>query len=129
MTGAAEKPDLVWLFFGLTGRIARQSYIFGEIFLLVCIFFVTWQIALAEDNEALLALWGIAFISVGTVLLWCAIALTVKRLHDIGLPGILAVCLLIPVIQWLALAFLMVKPGDPRSNDYGPPPFGSPPLR
>ena len=58
-------PSLKWLFFSFTGRIARQSYILSQIFILALQFLILWQIAKAADNKSLDALWGLVFIRAG----------------------------------------------------------------
>lgn len=124
--GNHPAPGLGWLFFSLQGRIARQSYILSQVVMVLALFAVTLQIVKAGQDQALLAFWGLVFMGVALVLAWCMFALTVKRLHDIGMPGILAVILFVPGIQWFWLLFLMVMPGNPHANDHGPPPFGPP---
>jgi uncharacterized membrane protein YhaH (DUF805 family) len=45
-----------------------------------------------------------------------------RRLHDIGKSGWLQLLGLIPVIGWLILIYWGAQPGQPESNQYGPPP-------
>jgi len=49
-----------------------------------------------------------------------ALAVTVRRLHDIGVPG-WALILLVPVVGQLVLLAWLVRPGLQRANRYGPP--------
>jgi uncharacterized membrane protein YhaH (DUF805 family) len=51
-----------------------------------------------------------------------------RRLHDIGKSGWLQLLGLIPVIGWLILIYWGAQPGQPESNQYGPPPQPAPPL-
>ena len=44
----------------------------------------------------------------------------VRRSHDIGCSGWLALICLIPFAGW----YLVFKPGNPGANKYGPPPKG-----
>ena len=55
------------------------------------------------------------------VSLWSNVALSVKRLHDIDRPGIIAVVLFIPVISIVAFIALCLIPGNPGPNQYGEP--------
>lgn len=120
---AARTPSLLWLFFSLRGRIARQSYILASIFNIVLLTLVIYKIGKAGENEELLALWGLVFLALALASSWSALALTIKRLHDLGYPWPLVICLFIPVINWLFVIFLMVKPSQPEANEHGPPPF------
>jgi uncharacterized membrane protein YhaH (DUF805 family) len=47
------------------------------------------------------------------------IAFSVKRLHDIGRPGIIAAVLFVPVISIIAFVALCAIPGNPGPNQYG----------
>jgi uncharacterized membrane protein YhaH (DUF805 family) len=49
------------------------------------------------------------------------IAAVVRRLHDTGKTGWLALLLLIPVFGTIVLIVLCIPKGDPESNEYGPP--------
>jgi uncharacterized membrane protein YhaH (DUF805 family) len=46
------------------------------------------------------------------------VMLTVKRLHDIGYPGPLAICLFI--LSPVVFITLCLWPGKPGANEYGP---------
>lgn len=124
--GQQGGPGLKWLFFGFSGRIARQSFILAQIVMLLALAAVTLQIVKAGQDQQLLAFWGFVFMATALVLAWCVVALAVKRLHDIGMPGALALLLFVPAINWAWILFLMVMPGNREANAYGPPPFGPP---
>ncbi len=51
-----------------------------------------------------------------------SIAVTVRRLHDIGKSGWMILILLIPVIGVIWFLVLMVTQGTPGENSYGPEP-------
>ena len=48
-----------------------------------------------------------------------ALALSVRRLHDIGKSGWMFLIILIPLIGPIWLLILMVTNGDPEDNEYG----------
>ena len=50
---------------------------------------------------------------------WSNITLGVKRLHDLGQPGIVAASLLVPVVSYLVFVFLCLYPGDAGPNRFG----------
>ncbi len=51
-----------------------------------------------------------------------SLAVTVRRLHDIGKSGWWYLVGLIPFIGGIWLLFLLVKEGVPQENEYGPNP-------
>ena len=53
-----------------------------------------------------------------------AVAVSVRRLHDIGLPGLWAIVMFIPVLNLVLLLFFMTRDSQPGPNEYGPNPKG-----
>ena len=45
--------------------------------------------------------------------------LAIKRLHDIGYPGPLSLCLFIPVLSPVVFIALCLWPGEPGPNEFG----------
>ena len=79
-------------------------------------------VSIPEESPAFV-LWGFVILAVWIASAWAAFALAFKRLHDIGLPGILAFGLLIPAVSIIAFLLLAFLPGSPDTNRHGPPPF------
>lgn len=52
------------------------------------------------------------------------LAVSVRRLHDVGKSGWMLLVGLIPLFGWLYLLFLYVQPGITGPNAYGPDPKG-----
>jgi uncharacterized membrane protein YhaH (DUF805 family) len=57
-----------------------------------------------------------------------ALAVGARRLHDIGKSGWFQLIGLIPIIGWILLIYWDVQPGQPESNQYGPPTSATPVL-
>jgi uncharacterized membrane protein YhaH (DUF805 family) len=100
------------------GRISRRS-------------FWLWGVAALLGLAILLhALLGIARVRAATaehvvnlLLLWPALAVSIKRWHDRDRSGWWVLLALVPVVGWLWM--LVVNgflPGTPAANRYGPPP-------
>ena len=70
------------------------------------------------DNAAM-ALWTMALIVSGFVSTVSIVMLAIKRLHDIGYPGPLALCLFIPVLSPLVFLALCLWPGMQGANEFG----------
>jgi uncharacterized membrane protein YhaH (DUF805 family) len=50
------------------------------------------------------------------------IAVTIRRLHDIGKSGVWILIAFVPVIGWIWLLILMVQDSQAGENQYGPNP-------
>jgi uncharacterized membrane protein YhaH (DUF805 family) len=57
-----------------------------------------------------------------------SLAAGARRLHDIGKTGWLQLIALIPLVGWILLIYWYVQPGNPASNQFGPPPADAPPA-
>ena len=106
-------------FFGLSGRVSRAAYFLAGLLLAVGQAFPLYRFMLAPEESAGAQMWAVVFGVVFFASLWCNVALAVKRLHDFGKPGILAVSLFVPVISIAAFLFLCFFPGDSGENKYG----------
>ena len=98
------------------GRASRSEYwwFYG--------FFVVWLIAIFVVSvgwyPALFSLWGLYI----AAMLLPLLAVTVRRLHDVDRPGTWAALALIP-FAGVRLTRLLVQPGTPGPNRYGPVPL------
>ncbi len=108
-----------WLFFGFSGRISRVPYVLGTLFFVaLCSAVISRLMALPEESGQF-AFWSLAFVVLLPVIVWTSIALAVKRLHDINIPGPVAICLFVPAVSVLAMLVLCLWPGNRGGNDYG----------
>jgi uncharacterized membrane protein YhaH (DUF805 family) len=130
MDRTLPKPTLKWLFFGFSGRIARQSFIFACLFQLVLMGLAVYQSAQgvavmeAGGSDTRLILAGFLSMVVIAFNFWSILALSIKRLHDLNHPWQLVIVVFIPALTWLALLYLMIRPGYHKANEHGPPPQG-----
>lgn len=58
-----------------------------------------------------------------------SLAVSVRRLHDIGRTGWWVLIYLVPVLGFLLLAWWFAQPGEPEANRFGPPAADAPPPR
>jgi uncharacterized membrane protein YhaH (DUF805 family) len=114
-----DRSQLSWLFFSLSGRVSRSAYFLAGLLLAIAQAFPLYRFMLAPEESTTAQMWAAVFGVVFFASLWCNVALAVKRLHDFGRPGILAVSLFIPVISIIAFLVLCFFPGDPGRNKYG----------
>lgn len=119
----AGPEQLFQFFFRANGRIGRSEYALG----LGLIYALDLAIASYILARAELTSTAAFYLSVLALPLVIGLAVIMaKRCHDIGLPGLFFLLILVPIVGiiWpIALAFF---PGNPGDNPYGPPPaFGS----
>ncbi|MEW9807232.1 DUF805 domain-containing protein [Mesorhizobium marinum] len=117
-----EKDKLIWLFFRFTGRVSRAAYFLAGLLLAIVQAFLLYRFTLVAEDSAAGQTLAAAFWIVMVVAIWANVALSVKRLHDIGKPGHIAIALFIPIISILAFIALCLIPGERGPNRYGPHP-------
>lgn len=103
------------------GRARRKEY---WMFLLFNIIFCI--VAIILDNILGTAIegfgYGLFYILYGLAVLIPGIAVSVRRLHDIGESGWMILITLIPIIGAIWFLFLMAASANPGENKYGPDP-------
>lgn len=109
-----------WLFFSPSGRLGRLPYFLGWLFWVATSGFVLTRMFANEDDSGALAFWTFILIAGGLVSTVSIIMMTIKRLHDMGYPGALALCLFIPVISPVIFIALCLWPSNAGANEYGP---------
>lgn len=114
-----HSPSLVWFFFGLSGRISRAAYFLAGLLLNLVPAFMLYRMMLLPEQAAAGEFWANAFVIAGLVSLWSAFALSVKRLHDFGKPGILAIVVFLPALSIIAFVVFCLIPGHAGPNQYG----------
>ena len=114
-----DKDQLLWLFFKFSGRVSRAAYFLAGLLLAIVQAFLLYRFTLVPEDSTAGQMWAVAFWIVVLVSTWASVALGVKRLHDIGRPGILAAALFLPFISILAFVALCLIPGEAGPNRYG----------
>ena len=115
---AGGRSPLFWLLFSLKGRLSRRVYWLAYIFI-ICV----QSIILAQLVGAEFASFHQLFATLGPILLavtiyWTA-AISVKRLHDVGYGGFLALALLVPLVNLAFTIWVGLLPGSPDPNQFG----------
>lgn len=108
-----------WLFFQFSGRASRAAYFLAAMLLAVAQAFPLYRFTLVPEDSGAAQGWALIFGAALLVSLWCNVALAVKRLHDLGRPGIMALSLFVPVVSIVAFLALCLMPGQPGPNQYG----------
>lgn len=106
---------------GFSGRARRKEYWMFALF--NTIFFI---VAMILDNVLGTAIegvgYGLFYFLYTLAVLIPGLAVSVRRLHDIGKSGWMILIVLIPIIGWIWLLVLMVTDSNPGENQYGPNP-------
>ncbi|OHV73218.1 DUF805 domain-containing protein [Ensifer sp. LCM 4579] len=119
MAEEGRQPSMAWLFFSPSGRIGRLPFFLSWLFWLFTGGFLLAQVLKYEGQDAPLALWTLALVASGFLSTVSLVMLAIKRLHDIGYPGPLALCLFIPVLSPIVFIALCLWPGAEGSNEFG----------
>ena len=100
-----------------SGRASRPEYWYWVLFQFV--------VAIAASIVDAVATMGILGILTGLGLLLPGLAVSVRRLHDIGKSGWNILWGLIPLLGAIYLIYLYVQPSAPGANEYGASPGGT----
>ncbi|HYF85594.1 DUF805 domain-containing protein [Azospirillum sp.] len=103
---------------GFSGRALRSEYWFWVLFT-VLLSIVTSIIDVAlfpfDDVSPLSSITNLALLLPG-------LAVSARRLHDVGRSGWWLLLAIVPVIGWIILLIWTVTKGDAAANRFGPPP-------
>lgn len=117
--------NLLWAMLQFNGRMNREEYwwangaLFGSTLVVFYMIFGS-HISLSDTNEVLLPDHMMSqFFMIMLASLYVTFAISVKRLHDLGAPGLVAVVFVFPVIGILAFLLLGILKGQPHDNKYG----------
>ncbi len=115
----ATGNDLLRFFFATGGRIPREEYALGLVFIYaVNAALIAFSLHQADRDLAL----GLTIMISTFPTTLALVVLAAKRCRDIGISAWLAVIALIPVFGFLWLVTLVLVPGRPEASDREPPP-------
>lgn len=100
-----------------SARAPRAEFWWFFLFRGLVFFVAAFLGAVYGGNDGAFQLAAIMFV----VLLLPHLAVSIRRLHDIGLSGWIVLIELVPFIGSIALLALMMLPSDPSPNRWGPP--------
>lgn len=115
-------PGMRWLLFSVSGRLSRRTYAWALLFWTLAAGVTVSAAVNAPDGSTALAMSGLGFILVCLAGAWSIAAMSIKRLHDAGLPGMLVIGLVVPAASFLVLLVIMLWRSDKGPNRHGPEP-------
>lgn len=105
------------------GRVGRLNYF--AINLALSIIWLVAVLTLAQPDPETGAATGLpVLLLLFPIILWLSITNMIRRLHDRGLRGRMALWSLVPIVGFAFALYLLFAPGEDEPNQYGPPPGG-----
>jgi uncharacterized membrane protein YhaH (DUF805 family) len=119
MSAPATTDQLLRFFFRVDGRIGREEYALGITVIYSLNFSILIYLIRTETMTPLIA---VLLVLVDLAILVGLAVLMAKRCHDLGLPGLYFLLILVPLIGLFWPFALACLPGNPGDNAYGPAP-------
>jgi len=114
-----DNIDWQHLLFDFNGRINRGKFWLGMVVIYV-VPWIFWMIALAVNSAVIYTLLGLVYL----LIIWPALAISVKRWHDRDKSGWWVLIAFVPLIGWLwALIETGFLEGTSGDNQYGSDPL------
>lgn len=117
MTEPGRETTVGWALFLWDGRIGRRIFILGTLFWMMTnaavIAFVTGSDDISPGSFSL-------FLTTASLSLLSLLMLGTKRLHDIGMPGMASILLVLPAFSLILFLVLCIWPPAEDDNRYGP---------
>ena len=123
---ARRRSSLLWVFFGLSGRISRQVYWLAYAFLLSINSALIGQLFGGEQASFHALAQAVAPPAL-IATFFTNIAIAVKRLHDVGWAGFFAFLLVVPIVNFGFTIWIGILPGTAGPNQFGAAPDVPPP--
>jgi uncharacterized membrane protein YhaH (DUF805 family) len=121
-----RRSSLLWLFFGLKGRISRSVYWLACLFLIALNSVLIGQLVGGEEASYFRLAQALGpFVIIAT--LYSNFVVAAKRLHDIGYTGLFALAIFIPLVNLAFTIWAGLIPGTAGPNKHGAAPDRPPP--
>ena len=111
---AAALRDMKGLYFGLKGRINRETYILGWLLMFMAQGAMLAQLINAPEGSSRQIVWFLVWALASFASTIATLIMSVKRARDMGWPPIIALALVIPAFSIIGLAIFSIWPGKPR---------------
>jgi len=108
------------------GRARRTEYWMFSLINFGISLITSFFVYMSQDSTGLAGFFSIISTLYGIAILIPGLAVTVRRLHDIGKSGWWWFIGLVPLIGWAWMLLLLFTDSQPGDNQYGPNPKGVP---
>lgn len=110
--------SLAWLFLSFRGRVSREVYWLTFGYMVSVNAAIVCQLVGPEGRLFFRFAEAVSpFVALGTI--YVQLSVSVKRLHDIGYSGFLALASFIPFVNLLFTIWIGLPPGTAGPNAYG----------
>lgn len=99
-------------YFTFSGRARRAEYWWFTLFFVI----ISITLVMIDPTQILAGIFSL-------IVLFPTLAVTIRRLHDIGYNGWWVLLNLVPLIGLIWPLYYGLKGSSPESNEYGPPPY------
>ena len=106
------------------GRARRSEFCFFELFNFIIYLAVSVIDYFVTGGSDTLSFVAILYWLYSLAILVPSLAVSWRRLHDIGMSGVYTLFLFVPLIGWIFLLAWWAKDSDPGENKFGPNPKG-----
>jgi len=116
---STRQPTIGWLLFSPSGRCGRQTFALGWLFWMMVNSGVLTKLLTAAEDDPSMGLWSTVFFATFGLSAISTLMLTIKRVHDLGLPGVMALSIFVPGVSLVVLVLLCVWPTTDNADRYG----------
>ncbi len=117
----SSQSRLLWLVLGFRGRISRGIF-WPALLATYCVNFALYFQLIGMTEKDLEGVGSIFLFLGAAATLYVNLAISVKRLHDIGYAGFLAISVMIPFLNIAFAIWAGIVPGADGPNRYGDAP-------
>jgi uncharacterized membrane protein YhaH (DUF805 family) len=111
---------LLWSFDGRIGRAAYAGGLLLNLVLMIIAVAIVKDLNPAWELPSRLQGYLLPLLAVVVLFVWATLALTAKRLQDLGFTGGLSALLLLPGLGLIVIIVSLTARGDDTDNRYGP---------
>lgn len=118
----ASRPGhgMRWLLFSVSGRLSRRTFALALVFWCLALSVAVSGAVNAPADSTALAVSGLGFLLAAAAAAWSIAVMSIKRLHDAGLPGMLVIGLVVPAASFFILLIIMLWRPEKGPNRHGP---------
>ena len=117
----ARRSPVLWLLVSLKGRVSRKTYWLAYL-LIICVQSALLAQLVGGETASFHRLAASIGPAILLATLYSSLAVSVKRLHDVGYGGFLALALFVPFVNLAFTIWLGLLPGNAGPNQFGAAP-------
>lgn len=104
-----------------TGRATRQEWLTWTLMVFAINLVLGLLVGMTANADGISPLGWVQGLF-GLAVMIPSLAVAVRRFHDTGKSGWLVLINLIPLVGWIIAIVMLLQPGQPGTNQYGPNP-------